>query len=106
MILGLTDSVFFAANTSQKPPKRPGTYACASIFARAKPGECHIVVAVLLSTVFTASLTITTHSKLLDCNAKASNAIVLEPHLGKPDPYSSISFTSRICASVPKSSME
>eukprot|EP00971_Amphidinium_carterae_P062411 1235180-Amphidinium_carterae.1 len=51
-------------------------------------------------------LTNNTHSKLLDCHAKASNAIMLEPHLGKPDPWYSISFTSRIVASVPKSKME
>eukprot|EP00971_Amphidinium_carterae_P062932 1245316-Amphidinium_carterae.1 len=86
---------------------RTRTHAHARNLAGVRPGEGHIIVAVLLSTVFTASVTITTHSKLqLDCNAKASNAIVKEPHFGKPDSCSSVSFKSRICASVPKSKME
>eukprot|EP00971_Amphidinium_carterae_P006542 129068-Amphidinium_carterae.1 len=31
----------------------------------------------------TASLTATTHSRLLNCNAKANDATVLKPKLGK-----------------------
>eukprot|EP00971_Amphidinium_carterae_P066591 1318585-Amphidinium_carterae.1 len=50
--------------------------------------------------------TTATHSKLLDCNAKANKATVLKPQLGKLAPCSSVSFTARTCASVSKNKME
>eukprot|EP00971_Amphidinium_carterae_P006275 123575-Amphidinium_carterae.1 len=45
-----------------------------------------------------ASLTTASHSKLLDCNAKANKATVLKPKLGKLAPCcsSSVSFTYRM----------
>eukprot|EP00971_Amphidinium_carterae_P106490 2109088-Amphidinium_carterae.1 len=59
--------------------------------------------------MFTASLTATaptTHSRLLNCNAKANTATVLKPKLGKLATCSSVSFTSRSSALVPNSKME
>eukprot|EP00971_Amphidinium_carterae_P117382 2325179-Amphidinium_carterae.1 len=59
----------------------------------------------LLSALSTASLT-TAHSKLLDCNAKAKNATVLKPKVGKLATCFSVSCTYRNSVSVPKSKME
>eukprot|EP00971_Amphidinium_carterae_P322857 6416980-Amphidinium_carterae.1 len=52
------------------------------------------------------SLPIATHSKLLNCNAKANNATVLKPKLGKLSTGAGLSFTYRNCVSVPKSKTE
>eukprot|EP00971_Amphidinium_carterae_P246533 4896649-Amphidinium_carterae.1 len=52
----------------------------------------------MLSALSAASLTTATHSKLLNCNAKANNATVRKPKLGKlaPCSSSSVSFTSKM----------
>eukprot|EP00971_Amphidinium_carterae_P059876 1184336-Amphidinium_carterae.1 len=47
-----------------------------------------------------------THSKLVEWNAKVSNAIVLKPTLGKLVARSSFPFNFRICESQPKSKTE
>eukprot|EP00971_Amphidinium_carterae_P073972 1462565-Amphidinium_carterae.1 len=60
----------------------------------------------LLSALSTASVTTATHSKLLDCNAKANNATVLKPKLGKLATCAGVSVTFRNCMPVPKSKME
>eukprot|EP00971_Amphidinium_carterae_P050425 993103-Amphidinium_carterae.1 len=60
----------------------------------------------LLSVLSTASLTTATHNKLLDCNAKANNAIMLKPKFGKLATCAEVFFTYRNCVLVPKSKME
>eukprot|EP00971_Amphidinium_carterae_P199626 3962342-Amphidinium_carterae.1 len=57
-------------------------------------------------TVYCYSLPAATHSKLLDCNAKANNATVLKPKLGKLSTCAGPSFTYRNGLSVPKSKTE
>eukprot|EP00971_Amphidinium_carterae_P271960 5397372-Amphidinium_carterae.1 len=46
------------------------------------------------------------HLKLLECIAKANNAAVLKPQLGKPGAFSCVSFTFSSWGLQPKSKME